>query len=622
MLRMILVLMVFLAAGLPVEAKRVALVIGNNAYAKLDPDYQLKKAVNDATAMRDTLQGLGFEVTFLQDANLTDFKKAIFGFSAGIEKGDVAAFYYAGHGAALKGINYFLPSDIPDVALSSQPNEAEIEAQVSQLAEFSVKEALILEHMAKREPQVSLVIVDACRNNPLREDKVENAFRSTTDNGVVLGDNISTAEKSLPEGMIIVYSAGFGQQALDRLNTSDSDTNSPFTRTLLKQLKQPGLGLGTVVKNTKEEVYRLAKSVAHKQTPSVYDQLFGGDVFLNGEPEKIVKPDATTDTGQAALAAASDDVELLKVVAKRFEGTVWADFAASKIAKLEKQVAVLAPEKPLEAECSGVQTTVRGEEKCLAIKETFTDCESCPEMVVVPAGSFLMGSPADEKDRDADEGPQHKVTLSKAFAVGKFEVTRGQFAAFVGEANNTLGSSCHIRNGSEWKDTPGKSFRDTDYEQTDEHPVACVSWDDAQGYVKWLSTKSGARYRLLTEAEWEYAARAGTTTAFQTGKTITIAKANFNYSILSTTIVGSYVANKFGLFDMAGNVWEWTQDCYYDNYRNADSNGKAAEGGDCNRVSRGGGWDSGPQLLRSALRNWNPAFNRNYNRGFRVARIF
>jgi uncharacterized protein len=340
----------------PALAKRVALVVGNNIYSNFGEDLQLQKAVNDAAAMRDTLKDLGFEVIYLQDANLTDFKKAVFAFSAKIEKGDVAAFFYAGHGAALKGTNYLLPSDVLPVTLSTNPNEAEIESQVSQLAEFSIKEALILEHMAKREPQVSLVIVDACRNNPLRDDTGENAFRSTTANGVVLGDNFSTAEKSIAEGMIIVYSAGFGQQALDRLSESDKDPNSPFTRTLLKQLKQPGQGLGTVVKNTKEEVFKLAKSIAHKQTPSVYDQLFGGDIFLNGEPElaKVVVEESKAeapkaiveapkpDIAQAAFEAAGENVEMLKIVEQSFPDSVWAKLATSKIEGLEKKLALLA----------------------------------------------------------------------------------------------------------------------------------------------------------------------------------------------------------------------------------------------------------------------------------------
>lgn len=616
--RLMLMITLLCLACSPATAKRVALVVGNNSYANLAANYQLEKAVNDATAMRDTLQGLGFEVIFLQDAALRDFKNAVFKFSAKIEKGDVAAFYYSGHGAALKGTNYFLPSDITPVDTSHQLNEAEIEAQVSQLAEFSVKEALILEHMAKREPQVSLVIVDACRNNPLRDDKVENAFRSMSVNGVVLGDNISTAEKTLPEGMIIVYSAGFGQQALDRLNTNDKDPNSPFTRVLLKQLKQPGLGLGDVVKNTKQEVFRLAKTVAHKQTPSVYDQLFGGDVFLNGEPEQAklpdTKPDTTPDPAQAAFVAAGENLSMLKVVAVRFSGTVWADFANTKIQELEKKVAVLVPEKPVAPECAGVSTTVKGKIRCLKPGDVFTDCKGCPEMVVVPAGSFMMGSPADENYRDSDEGPQHKVTFAKSFAIGMFEVTRGQFAEFAGDMNFDTSSNCET------------------WSVTDAHPVVCVSWDDAQAYVQWLSKKSGVDYRLLTEAEWEYAARTGTPTTVPTEtvkksavltKSLKALAGSASVEVhdkhrLPTMVVGSDDATNFGLFDLAGNVEEWTEDCYEYNYKNAHANGNATEGRGCKRTIRGGG-----EFLfrfRWANRDASSADSQFNDLGFRIAR--
>ncbi len=227
-----------------------------------------------------------------------------------------------------------------------------------------------------------------------------------------------------------------------------------------------------------------------------------------------------------------------------------------------------------------------------------------------------MGSPIDEKGRKENEGPQHKVTLSKAFAVGKFEVSRGQYAEFVKNANYTGEKPCTVA-----KSTKEKGLQETSYKQTNDHPVVCVSWDDAQAYVKWLSKKSGFRYRLLTEAEWEYAARAGTTSAFSYGPTITTRQANFNDQIQATATVGSYSANAFGLFDMAGNVSEWTEDCYKDSYTHADGNGDAINVSGCQRVWRGGGWLSDLLNVRSAYRNRNLASQRNNLLGFRVARV-
>ncbi len=165
--------------------------------------------------------------------------------------------------------------------------------------------------------------------------------------------------------------------------------------------------------------------------------------------------------------------------------------------------------------CDALLVKVGTGEECLKPGDVFRDLPGGPEMVVVPAGTFTMGSRKDEEDRSAednmDEDPLHDVTITMPFAVGKFEVTRGQFAAFVEATGHKTGASCYAWNGTEWKDTAGKSWRDPGFAQTDDHPVACLSWDDAKAYVAWLAKETGKAYRLLSEAEWEYAARAGTT---------------------------------------------------------------------------------------------------------------
>ena len=148
-----------------------------------------------------------------------------------------------------------------------------------------------------------------------------------------------------------------------------------------------------------------------------------------------------------------------------------------------------------------------------------------------------------------------------------------------------------------------------------------MSWNDAKQFTEWLSRKTGKRYRLLTEAEWEYVARAGTTTAFSTGATIAAFQANFGSSRTQTAPVGGYGANAFGLYDVHGNVWEWTEDCWNANYAGAPTNGSAWLVGDCSRrVSRGGSWYNGPRSVRSAGRSWDSTDDRNYDLGFRLAR--
>ena len=194
------------------------------------------------------------------------------------------------------------------------------------------------------------------------------------------------------------------------------------------------------------------------------------------------------------------------------------------------------------------------------VGDTFRDCATCPKMVVLPAGKFMMGSPEGERGRDDDEGPQHQVTIPKPFAVGKYEVTVGQYAKFVRETKHKTGN-CDLPEGQSWRD-PG-------FKQTNNHPVTCVNWDDASTYAYWLSVKTGHEYRLLTEAEWEYAARAGTTTAYHFGRAILGNQANYNRNNEGTKAVGSFPANAFGLHDMHGNVWEWMEDFWHDNYPNS-----------------------------------------------------
>ena len=248
------------------------------------------------------------------------------------------------------------------------------------------------------------------------------------------------------------------------------------------------------------------------------------------------------------------------------------------------------------------------------VGSTIRDCAECPEMVVVPAGSYPMGSPADERDRDADEGPVHRVTIDEPFAVGRYEVTFAQWDA------------CHGAGGcSHRPDDQGRGRGN--------RPVLGVSWDDAQEYARWLSGRTGWSYRLLSESEWEYAARARTTTRYWWGDDIGRNRANCDgcgsrWDARQTAPVGSFSANPFGLHDVHGNVYEWVEDCRNPSYVGAPDDGSAWTSGDCDwRMRRGGSWDSGslPRYLRSANRAAaSPPSGRSHNgvllAGIRVAR--
>ena len=235
--------------------------------------------------------------------------------------------------------------------------------------------------------------------------------------------------------------------------------------------------------------------------------------------------------------------------------------------------------------------------------KVFRDCADCPEMMVIPAGKFKMGSPSTEEGRDSSESPQHLVSIG-AFAVGSFPVTRDEYARFASERR---------------RDQKPPLFA-----QTGRDPVVNISWDDAKAYVSWLSEKTVHSYRLLSESEYEYVQRAGTTTAWWWGDDADAlcTYANGDPCHRNGTVpVGSHPANAFGLFDMAGNVWEWTEDCWNESYAGAPDDGTAWTTGYCGqRVMRGGAWNRGPSNLRSAFRNWFITGYRDYNHGFRVAR--
>ncbi len=247
------------------------------------------------------------------------------------------------------------------------------------------------------------------------------------------------------------------------------------------------------------------------------------------------------------------------------------------------------------------------------IRDTLLDGSKGPEMVEIPPGSFMMGSPGDEYGRDPDERPQHRVTFTRPFAIGRYEVTfeeYDQFAASTGHALPADGG---------W----GR----------DRRPVINVSWVDAVAYAEWLSQQTGKPYRLPTEAEWEYAARAGTSTRYWWGEEMKPGMANCEDCESEwqgkaegkyTAPVGSFEANAFGLYDTAGNVWEWVQDCVHDNYDGAPDDGSAwleGGGGDCGqRVVRGGSWYLLAVGLRSASRlRDSPGAGYSYI-GFRLAR--
>jgi formylglycine-generating enzyme len=276
----------------------------------------------------------------------------------------------------------------------------------------------------------------------------------------------------------------------------------------------------------------------------------------------------------------------------------------------------------------------------------FRDCAECPEMIVIPPGSFTMGLPQSEVDRYGVPSGRnltlHPVRIARPFALGEYLVTRKQYATFAEETGHDAAGCAGLPFDSPLlKYDPRRSWRDPGFNQADDHPVVCVSWDDATAYVNWLGSKTGQKYRLPTEAEWEYAGRAGSNTARYFGDAPLCEFANVrdqakaqlysagqfvpcNGGYSNTSPVGSFPPNGFGLYDMLGNAWEWVEDCWQNSYADAPSDGAAREEAPCRmRVQRGAWWNSTERFQYTlAERVPRPPYFRWENFGIRLARDY
>jgi formylglycine-generating enzyme required for sulfatase activity len=557
--------------------KRVAVVIGNARYANLAANEQLQKAVNDARAVGGALRRIGFDVIDGENLGRYAILARIDAAAQRLAAGDTVFFFFSGHGVAVDGFNYILPADVP--ALGS--------GQIVSLTGAAIKEEDITTALLRAGARVTVVVLDACRNNP---------FASAGTKGV--GGEKGLAPHEPPSGVFTFYAASRGESALDRLYEGDANPNSVFTRVLLPALARPDLDLPMLAREVREEVTRLARTVNHAQRPAYYDETSGDRIYLAG-------------VGVAPSVAPPVDP---------CSGLVTASFPSWCAA-------------PLTAE----------QERALKPKDTFRECDNCPEMVVVPSGSFTMGEGG--KYRQIDEGPQHVETISRPFAIGKFHVTVDQFAAFVREVQYEGSSKCLIHG----KGVVG-SWQNPGFAQDGSHPVVCVNWDDTNAYVDWLAKKTGKPYRLLSEAEWEYAARGQTSPGTYprlgpdagVGKLVpkpgAAAVPLKNHGRVGSSIddlppgwypsvgyespagtfpAGHYAPNAFGLYDMAGNAWQWTASCRYYYRRTPPADGSALTTS-CgrSRVVRGGAWENKPEYLHAS-----DLVSGTYNSiGFRVAR--
>ncbi|MES3021937.1 MAG: SUMF1/EgtB/PvdO family nonheme iron enzyme [Pseudomonadota bacterium] len=533
-----LLLLLTLTALAPARAERLALVVGNDKYQNVT---QLRNAGADAESMAEAFRKAGYKVTLSRDRNFKALKDDLRAFRRQIQGGDEVVLFFSGHGVQISGENFLLPVDV----------RADNEEQVR---DDAVALSNVLADLRAARPGLMLAIVDACRDNPFPK-----AGRAIGGRGLSRADGAT--------GQMVLYAAGEGQQALDRLGSNDPVKNGVFTRVFVKEMERSGVSIDQVLRNVRVEVNRLAKTVNHEQVPALYDQVLGTYYFY--------PPGA-------------------QVASQRPEPV---------------QVAVR-PTKPIGVSVSPTKVTTN------MSGVTIRDCPDCPELVWLPAGQFVMGG-----KRFTNQKPAHDVRIAYPLAVGKYVVTFEEWDACVagGGCNGYRPSDKDHLGGNGW----GRGRL----------PVINVSWDDAQSYIRWLNQKSGKQYRLLSEAEWEYAARGGTTSLFTWGDAVSREHANYGKDIccmggvggrdqwVNTSPVGSFPANGFGLYDMLGNVEQWTADCWNGNHDGAPSDGQARTSGDCaKRVMRGFSWYGPADDRYVSYRNDIRSEVRHWSFGFRVAR--
>ena len=532
----LLVLGLALVPSAASAAGRVALVVGNSAYAAIGA---LPNPGNDAADVATALGRLGFEVETVRDADRVGLNAALRGFTRRSVGADVALVFYAGHGLEMDGVNYLVPVD----AQLERDTDVRFEAVALDDVLASVEGAAL-----------RVVILDACRNNPL----ARSMQRTSASRSVSRGSFGELNEDLLGAETLVAYAAAAGTTAAD-----GTGRNSPYTSALLAHLEQP-LELSALFRRVRAQVL---EATAGDQRPHEYGSLLG-EHYLGGAsgPGTATVVDSVSGAASAqqetvfweSIRDSSNPAEL-EAYLRQYPAGVFRALATVRLAAL----------RPSATDPPAADRQVPG--------TVFRDCPTCPELVVVPAGRFRMGCVSGRDCYDSQQ-PVHEVELA-SFALGVYEVTFEEYDRFVQATG-------HRRPGDGgW----GRGGR----------PVIDVSWEDAAAYVAWLSRETGESYRLPSESEWEYAARAGTTTRYSWGQDIGRNLANCDgcrsrWDDDQTAPAGSFAANGWGLHDMHGNVWEWVADCWHENYARAPRDGTAwTSGGNCGRrVLRGGSWNS------------------------------
>jgi formylglycine-generating enzyme required for sulfatase activity len=543
--------------------RRVALIIANGAY----PDAPLANPTIDSGLIADSLKRIGFAVIVKENLDLDGFEQAISDFAETAKGADLALFYFSGHGfsVASGGLQQNL------LMATSANFKAKTTLALQQGGEpLEHVEETIIGHA-----RATLIFIDACRNVPAL------ATRGVGSRG------FAPIDRSSLEGAYVVLSTREGKTAAD----GEAGQGSPFARAFATVAPMPGLRIEDAYALIREKV-RLETS--GEQVPDVIrsDLPLGGVTLLEAH-EAPSQP-------AAAHEAMLQPVPPAALVPSPASAPAPTSPAASKAGAT---VSVGPPPKVAANDPGG---------------EAFKECEECPEMVVVPAGVAMLGSPLGESGRQTFEAAPHPVEIGKPFAVGRYAVTFAQWDACYAE-----GACGHRRLG------------DLDFGRGN-HPAIFATWTEAQLYVDWLKRKTSQPYRLLSESEWEFAARGCRTlkcayAPFWFGPIkpeLAVYDSRRSYdgspkaaAMLKTAPVDNGSPNPFGLYNMLGNVRQWTQDCWNPTPAASPSNGAPLLSGDCTaRATRGGSWADDPAKLRASARDYESVDEGSERIGFRVAR--
>ena len=553
-----------------IAEKRVALVIGNSQYEQTG--WALSNPARDAKLLAESLSAVGFDVALHVDLGEEAMEDAFAAHGAKLKaagKDAVGLIYFAGHGVQSQGRNYLVPVD------ADARSEQDIWRQAPRLGEA-------LDYVKLAGNRVNFVILDACRNNPL-----PSSTRSA-------GGGLAHVDQA--RGLLISYSTAPGYVAYD-----GDGKNSLFALSLAQNLKSEGLIAEQVFKRVAAQVSDATKG---QQTPFYNSGLTGADFCFAGcdgeaapaplpllplagnmgsvgrdlgaedAPDMLADADAAKDVKRLMIALDISEAE----ARERYDSARRNGFSVDDI--ISANSAVKAAQAP---------------------PSKF--CDLCPEMATVPAGTVLLGAPDGEKNHfNTDEFPQVAVDIP-AFEISRHEITFAEYDACVENFGCTP---------VEDKNKFGRGDR----------PVANVSFEQVQAYVAWLNRSNPPTpFRLPSEAEWEYAARAGSDGQWSTGDEITKADANFDNNARKTLVVGSLNPNAFGLFDVHGNVAEWTADCYVPSHEFRDPGAGPRTDGTCKtRVVKGGHYAQVANYVRITKRARHRPDDGDDKIGFRVAR--